>query len=189
MALRCVPAFSPPHLFLCHPTLHTRSFSAHLPKLQICSSLSRWFRAEMRKPPPLLPLAPPPSSGLNHNGDASHALYRPEGAAKRTLTANSGVPPASRAHRALNTAGAPTSTDKRLFSSMSVLLSWFSVFLEKKSCFRGQAGQSLPWGPGRGVGPFPTRKGKGGRGTDLMSAFAGHALCDFLQHHRPTPPL
>lgn len=137
MALRCVPAFSPPHLFLCHPALHTRSFSAHLPKLQICSSLSRWFRAEMRKPPPLLPLAPPPSSGLNHNGDASHALYRWEGAAKRTLTANSGGPPASRAHRALNTAGAPTSTDKRLFLFYVCTIFLVFRFPGKEKLFQG----------------------------------------------------
>lgn len=83
------------------------------------------------------------------------------GGRQRTPTANSGLPPATRAHGPLNTTGAPT---RGCFSSASVLFSWFSVFLEKKSCFRGQADQSLPWGPGRGVGPFPIRKGKGGRG-------------------------
>lgn len=55
-----------PHLFLCTSSSvpppshlsHTGSFPAYLPKLQICSSLSRWFRAEMRKKPlPPLPLA------------------------------------------------------------------------------------------------------------------------------------
>lgn len=142
-------------------------------------------REEEAAPTPF-PLAPAPSSGLSHNGDASHALYRQEGAAERTPTANSGLPPATRAHGPLNTTGAPT---RGCFSSASVLFSWFSVFLEKKSCFRGQADQSLPWGPGRDVGPFPIRKGKGGRGTDLLSAFAGHALCDFLQCRHPTPPL
>lgn len=189
VALRCVPAFSvqltPPHLFLCHPALHTRSFSAHLPKLQICSSLSRWLRAEMRKPPPPLPLAPPPSSVLStmemphmHFTDRRGPPREPH--CKLRPPSSQQSPQGSKHRRG---------TDKGCFSSTSVVFSWFSVFLEKKSCFRGQGGQSLPWGPGRGVGPFPTRKGKGGRGTDLLSAFTGHSLCDFLQRHHPTPPL
>lgn len=130
-------------------------------------------RDEEAAPTPF-PLAPAPSSGLSHNGDASYALYRQEGAAERTPTANSGLPPASRARRPLNTTGAPT---RGCFSSASVLFPWFSVFLEKKSCFRGQAGQSLPWGPGRGVGPFPIRKGKereGGEQTCCQPSQATH---------------
>lgn len=53
----CGLGFLPPRFSLTHispplplhppsPLSHTGSFPAHLPELQICSSLSRWFRAE-----------------------------------------------------------------------------------------------------------------------------------------------
>lgn len=70
--LRCL-GFLPPRFSSHLPTFfssftllpclsHTGSFPAHLPKLHICSSLSRWFRAEMRKLPyPFHWLCSPPT--------------------------------------------------------------------------------------------------------------------------------
>lgn len=73
------------------------------------------------------------------------------------------------------------------FSSMFELLFLisFSMYLfpgkEKKSRFRGEAGQSLPWGAGWGVGPFPARKGK--RGEPAASLRRRPRTVRFLPPH------
>lgn len=81
-------------------------------------------------------------------------------------------------------AGLPTPHRTRSYTNqwLSVpRLYFFSLgffFPENKAVSRGEAGQSLPWVWVMTCYPFLV--GKGGTGTDLLPAFAGHALCYIL---------
>lgn len=90
-------------------------------------------------------------------------------------------------------------TTRDCFSSTSVLFSLpglsFSIFLfpgkEKKSRFRGEAGQSLPFGVGWGAwggDPFLPGKEREGGVVPAASLHPIHALCDFLQRYPTAPP-
>lgn len=164
---------------------HAGSFPAHLPKLQICSSLSRWFRAEMRKKPP--PSAgsdappPPPSSGLSlkcrclictlqtgggHREENPHCQFWPP----PTQQGPAGLQTPHRTH---------SCTNQGLSLPRLYFLFLVSFSPEKKSCFRGGWPEpALEFGSGCSQYPFLAEKGR--RGTDLLPAFAGHALCDAL---------
>lgn len=80
-------------------------------------------------------------------------------------------------------AGLPTPHRTRSYTNqwLSIPRLYFFLlvsFSQKTSRLGGEAGQSLPWVWVMTCYPFLT--GKGGTGTDLLPAFAGHALCYIL---------
>lgn len=172
--LRCL-GFLPPqfssHLptFSSFPLLpclsHTGSFPAHLPKLHVCSNLSRWFRAEMRKLPyPFHWLrSPPPSSGLSQKCRCLICTLQTGGGHREENPHCQFWPAPSQQ----GPAGLPTPHRTRSYTNqwLSIPRLYFFLlvsFSQKTSCLGGEAGQSLPWVWVMTCYPFLAGKG----GTD-----------------------
>lgn len=164
---------------------HAGSFPAHLPKLQICSSLSRWFRAEMRKkPPPSTGSdAPPPSpSGLSlkcrclictlqtgggHREENPHCQFW----SPPTQQGPAGLQTPHRTHSCTNQG---LSLPRLYYFLFLVSFSW------KRKAVSGEAGQNLPWSAGLGVvSTLSWQRRDGGEQTCCLPLLATHCVTLF----------
>lgn len=162
---------------------------AHLPKLQICSSLSRWLRAETRKPPPSVLPPSPPFSGLSRKCRCLIMHFTDREGPRR------GEPPPTNSGSKTTWQGAAgrcTATHGDCFSSTShipyLFLFLFSFsFSWKRKAVSGQRLARACLGVRAGCGTLSCQERKGREGNIPPPAFSVHALCHFLQRHPPTP--